>query len=99
DVIVGDPEGIDAAEAGGHSGLGDALGIAIIAAGEAGVHQQGFAGGADDEGGGSSFYVDPIDVEGAFAGGLFALTLLSEGEGGESEAESYKAHHEATLSH
>ncbi|MEP6963193.1 MAG: hypothetical protein ABI995_14020, partial [Acidobacteriota bacterium] len=49
-------------------GLGDALRVVIGAAGKAGVDQEGLAGGADDERGGSAFDIDPIDVESALTG-------------------------------
>jgi hypothetical protein len=43
------------------SGFDDAFGIAF--AGHAGVDEDGFAGGSDDESGGAAFDIDPIEVE------------------------------------
>ncbi|MEI9815247.1 MAG: MFS transporter [Acidobacteriota bacterium] len=93
-VEVCDQQMIDAAEAGRDHGLGDALGIA--SAGEAGVDQQRFAGGADDERCRSAFHVDPVDIEGA---GFLGSAGLAESGRGQGQNKDQIAKHAPTLTH
>ena len=63
EVVVGGDEVVDVLHPGLGGGLVDPAGVAV--AGVAGVDQHRFAGGRDDERGGSPFDVDPDDVEAA----------------------------------
>lgn len=64
---MGGDEEVDFLQAGGFGGdLVDAAGIAR--AGVAGVDEDGFAGGRDNEGGAAAFGINPVDVEGARRG-------------------------------
>ena len=63
-VVVGDEDVVDAGEAGGVGGGGDAVGVAVVIALPAGVDQEGLMGGSDEEGGLAAFHVDEGGGEG-----------------------------------
>ncbi len=75
DMEVSDDNVVDAREAGLDGGVVDAGGVAT--AGVAGVDEDGFAGGGDEERGAAAFGVDPVDAE---SGSV--LFDGQEGEGG-----------------
>jgi hypothetical protein len=62
-VEVGDEQVIDACDAGVLHGCLDAVGVAAIVAGPAGVDEQGFAGGGDQQSGLAAFDIDGVDEE------------------------------------
>ena len=63
-VVVGDEDEINFAETGVVSGGDDAIGIAIVVAGPAGVDEEGLSEGRDEQGGLAAFDVDEINLQG-----------------------------------
>ena len=74
DVIVGDDEVVDLADASLLAEGDDAVGVAGVGGGPAGVDEEAFAGGGDEEGRLTAFDVGEVDLEGA--------GFLGESEGG-----------------
>ena len=62
-VEVRDQQVIDCLHAGVLGGRGDAVGVAAVVAGPAGIDQHGFAGGRHEERGLTAFDIDEVDLE------------------------------------
>ena len=74
-MVVGDEDVVDLRNAGGLRGCGDAVGVAGVVAGPAGVDEEGLAGGGDEEGGLAAFYVDEVDPQGGLGAALRGCCL------------------------
>src|SRR6185312_357073 len=77
-VIVSDEEVVDLADASLLAEGQNAVGVAAVGRGPAGVDEQAFAGGGDEEGCLTAFDVGEVDFERAG----FLCGLLGWGEGG-----------------
>ena len=68
DVVVGEEDVVDVVEAGTFGGGGDAVGVASLVVGPAGIDEEGMVVGGDEEGGLAAFHVDEENLQ--VAGGV-----------------------------
>ena len=81
DVVVGEEDVVDVVEAGALGGGGDAVGVAALIVGPAGIDEERVVVGSDEEGGLAAFDVDEEDFQ--VAGGVLGA---EGGAGGEQQA-------------